>query len=315
MNSQTFVSIDFETANPKRVSACSAGGCVIEGGEIIDSFSTLIKPPSEFGKFSPMNIRIHGITPDKVADAPSFGDLFPKFKARVEGRVVISYSKFDLSVINSLLDYYGRESNFKYVDVCSLAKEQIKGLPNYKLPTVAKYLGLGEFKHHDATEDAIMCAKVFLSLLQMDGNGVCEDCVKRKESFADAFNGFAFSIVEDGIVDYKEAIELMWFLEVLPSVDVVNRLRQSVADFLADGEITQGESDILTLQLGAAAEFLEGKPHIGCSVCGGPIPKGMNTPCPWCMAKEQYMLSGDGEVLGDDAEAHLDAISAAIEQQ
>ena len=146
----TFVVLDFETANPKRVSACSVGGCVIKRGEIVDSFSTFIRPPCDFGNFAPMNVRIHGITPDKVADAPTFEDLFPKFKARVDGNVVVSYSKFDLSVINSLLEYYGHTSRFKHVDVCALAKNCISGLPNYKLPTVAKHLGLGEFNHHDA---------------------------------------------------------------------------------------------------------------------------------------------------------------------
>lgn len=307
MDCKTFVAMDFETANPKRVSACSVGGCVIEGNVITDSFSTLIKPPSEFGEFAPMNVRIHGITPDRVADAPTFGDLFPKFRKRVEGRVIISYSKFDLSVINSLLDYYGQSSSFEHIDVCKMARECLPGLPNYKLPTVAKCLGLGDFNHHDAAEDARMCAKIFLSLLQTEATGRWSRTAQKKESFSDAFNGFASTIVEDGIVDYKEAVELMWFLDVLPSQDVVKRLRQSVSDFLADGEITSEESDILILQLGIAAKKFAGKTYVVCPDCGGPLSDGAQATCPWCLAHaiQEYETC-------DDIERHLAAIAQDI---
>lgn len=303
-----YVAIDFETANPKRVSACSAGGCVVEDGKIVDSFSTLIKPPVEFGEFSPFNVRIHGITPEKVADAPTFADLFPRFQARVNGHVVISYSKFDLSVINSLLEYYGCSSKFKHVDVCALAKKCVPGLPNYKLPTVARHLGLGDFNHHDAIQDAIMCAKVFLALQSSDDifSGVCHS-MRQKESFSDAFIGFSSVIVEDGIIDYKEAVELMHFLEVLPQLDIVVRLHQTVSDFLADGVISADESDLLIALLGSAAQQFSGGSYELCKVCGGPLPVEMKGVCPWCLARESH----DSE-LCDEANDHLDAISKTM---
>lgn len=37
-----YVVLDFETANPKRVSACSVGGCVIADGAIVDKFSIFL---------------------------------------------------------------------------------------------------------------------------------------------------------------------------------------------------------------------------------------------------------------------------------
>ena len=304
----TFVVLDFETANPKRVSACSVGGCVIKRGEIIDTFSTFIRPPCDFGNFAPMNVRIHGITPDRVVDAPTFEDLFPKFKARVDGNVVVSYSKFDLSVINSLLEYYGHTSRFKHVDVCALAKDCISGLPNYKLPTVAKHLRLGEFNHHDAAEDALMCAKVFLALKHSEVDSVesCR-CKLREEPFAEAFSGFALAIAEDGVVDYKEAVELMCFLEILPKLDVVVRLHQTVVDFLSDGVITEDESNILIELLNIATHQFAGKEHAFCRMCGGPLLAEMKCACPWCLARE----SQDCE-LHDDAASHLDEIAESL---
>ena len=240
-----YVVLDFETANPKRVSACSVGGCVISDDAIVDQFSTLIKPPPDVGDFAPMNVRIHGITPEMVAGAPTFGELLPRFTARVQGRTVLAYSKFDRSVIDNLLDYYGSYCEYRYVDVCELAKAKIAGLKNYKLPTVAKHLGIEPFKHHDAVEDALACARIFLAL-----SGSQADSPQAEErTAAEAFSDFIDSILEDGVVDYKEAVELRGFLEVLPQCQVVGELLTAVDEFLDDGVIDGSESQWLVESL------------------------------------------------------------------
>lgn len=250
-----YVVLDFETANPKRVSACAVGGCVIADGAIVDQFSTFIKPPPDAANFAPINVKIHGITPDKVADAPTFGELLPKFKARVEGRPVLSYSKFDRSVIDNLLDYYGGCCQYQHIDVCELAKSKIAGLKNYKLPTVAKHLGLESFKHHDAYEDAIACARVFLAL--NDQSEVAPPPAKEIKStegmtegeISEIFNGFVDSITEDGLIDYKEATELFYFLAIMPQTKMVDIVRENLFDVLDDDKVDQYESDRLIAQL------------------------------------------------------------------
>lgn len=40
-----FVAIDFETADPKRDSACALGIVVVDKGEIVDREYRLIRPP------------------------------------------------------------------------------------------------------------------------------------------------------------------------------------------------------------------------------------------------------------------------------
>lgn len=259
---EEYVVLDFETANPKRVSACAVGGCVIADGAIVDQFSTFIKPPPEVGGFSPFNVRIHGITPDKVADAPTFGELLPKFRKRVEGRLVLSYSKFDRSVIDNLLDYYGECCQYQHVDVCELAKSKIKGLKDYKLPTVAKHLGLDVFKHHDAFEDALACARVFLAL--NGGEEPTPPPTKRivsTEGLTEAavsliFNGFVDSITEDGVIDYKEATELFYFLAIMPQTKMVVALRENLLDVIDDDKVDRYESARLVALLEHAKEHL-----------------------------------------------------------
>ena len=257
-----YVVLDFETANPKRVSACSVGGCVISDGAIVDKFATFIKPPPDAANFAPINVRIHGITPDKVADAPTFGELLPKFMARVDGRTVLAYSTFDRSVIDNLLNYYGGCCQYQYVDVCELAKERIPGLKNYKLPTVAKHLGLDAFKHHDAIEDALACARVFLALNGQDEpvptsakeitttEGMTQGEVEK------IFSGFVDCITDDGVIDYKEATELFYFLAVMPQTNMVGIIRENLFDILEDDKVDQYESDRLIAQLKYAKSHL-----------------------------------------------------------
>jgi DNA polymerase III epsilon subunit-like protein len=59
-----FVALDFETANEQRNSACAIGIAIVESEHVVDSRYQLICP-HEF-RFSPWNIRIHGITPEHV---------------------------------------------------------------------------------------------------------------------------------------------------------------------------------------------------------------------------------------------------------
>lgn len=73
MSLMNFTSIDFETANNKRNSACSVAVVVIENGRMTDSYNTLIRPPELM--FEQGNINIHGITPHMVEDAPIFADI------------------------------------------------------------------------------------------------------------------------------------------------------------------------------------------------------------------------------------------------
>lgn len=66
-----FIAIDFETATPERHSPCEIGLTFVENGEIKETKSWLVKPPS-YPHFDSFNIRIHGIQPDDVKDHRHF---------------------------------------------------------------------------------------------------------------------------------------------------------------------------------------------------------------------------------------------------
>jgi len=155
-----FTAIDFETANSSRGSACAVGVCTVQGGEIAQSAQYLIRPDPPF--FSPFNISIHGITPDDVANAPSFADIWPEVLASISGPLVAHSASFDISVIRRSLDDAGIDyPDSDYYCTRVISKLTWPGMPTYALDHIAQYLGIS-FQHHRAAEDARACALVAL---------------------------------------------------------------------------------------------------------------------------------------------------------
>ncbi|OWA34213.1 hypothetical protein B9G55_17990 [Saccharibacillus sp. O16] len=160
-----FVAIDFETANSKRASVCAVGLVDVRGGRIVDEYYTLVNPHDEFDYFC---IAVHGITPDQVGNSPSFPDIWPELRRRIEGRVLVAHNaSFDMSVLRrSAEDHHLDMPYIQYMCSCLLARKIWPEMPNHKLNTVARELGLSAFKHHDAIEDARTAAHIFLRCSQ-----------------------------------------------------------------------------------------------------------------------------------------------------
>jgi len=154
-----FVAIDFETANETRSSACSVGICLFKGGEIVDEYYTLIKPPGN--RFSPFNVQIHGITPDDVREKPAFPDVWPRLSELLHnGSCVAHNASFDMSVLCQTLAEYGMPfPNLTFNCTRLIAKRTWPGLISYRLGTLAQSLGIVAPDHH-ALHDARACGQL-----------------------------------------------------------------------------------------------------------------------------------------------------------
>jgi len=204
---QEFIAIDFETANPKRVSACALGYAKVCNCKIIEKKGYLIKPVGGHASFQS---EIHGIKEEHTFDKPEFGELFPEIQD-IFNYPLVAHSLFDKQVLNALSDHFNLGLCFEYIDSSSVAKAQLPNVKNCKLKTLVKYFGLPAFKHHDATEDAIACAKIFLKL--REGEHEKEDTSQSFGYEAAEFKGIVMGILADDEVNYKEAYELLYWLE------------------------------------------------------------------------------------------------------
>lgn len=154
-----FLAIDFETANYSRDSACSIGLVKVQNGTIVDKQVHLIRPPQREFVFT----HIHGIRYSDVANAPSFGEIFPKFSHLFDDIDFLAAhnASFDKGVLKACCDRY-RLSFPKQDFVCTmkLAREKWSLRPT-KLSDVCRYLKI-ELNHHEALSDAMACAQIIL---------------------------------------------------------------------------------------------------------------------------------------------------------
>jgi DNA polymerase-3 subunit epsilon len=246
---QEFIAIDFETANPKRVSACALGYVKVSDCRIVESNGHLIKPVGGHALFQ---TKIHGITEEHTRDKPEFGELFPEIRDIFEYPLV-AHSLFDKQVLNALSDYFDLDLCFDYFDSSALAKKKLPNIKNCKLKTLVKHFGLPAFKHHDAMEDAIACANVFLKLCENEA----EAAVQPNQSDAAEFKGLVSGILADDVVNYKEAYTLLYWLEDhLETAKQHRELYRKTKEILEDDHLDEIEEEEIRAALRQVASGL-----------------------------------------------------------
>lgn len=163
-----FVALDFETANREWTSICAIGLAFVSGGRIVANPSWLVRPPQLV--FDPGFVRIHGITADQVADKPEFGELWGELKEHLEGGIIVAHNAdFDVNVLIQALDLYGiPRPSLEYSCTKVIAQRTWPGWRRYGLAALAERHGI-VFRHHDAGEDAGVCAQVALRAWQDKG--------------------------------------------------------------------------------------------------------------------------------------------------
>ncbi|MDZ7860953.1 MAG: exonuclease domain-containing protein [Candidatus Krumholzibacteriota bacterium] len=237
-----FIAIDFETANPKRVSACAIGYARVSNGDIVESKGYLIKP---VGGHAPFQSKIHGIKEEHTCSQPEFCALYPII-AGIFDSPLVAHSLFDEQVLRALARYFGIAINFIYHDTSSMAKMRLPDLKNHKLKTLVKYFKLPTFKHHDAKEDAIACARVYLKLQDLDQDNPVQIAGDSKTEF----KGLISDILEDDVVDYKEAYQLLYWLEDHRDIaKEYEELTETTRRFLQDDVLDNIEAKALRMML------------------------------------------------------------------
>lgn len=222
-----FVAIDVETAIGKRWSICQIGLAIVENGEITQTFSKLVQPPQN--EYAIGNINVHGITPDVTANAPVFPEVWDEIYPLLEGKRLVAHNaSFDINCLHQALEFYNRQIPVMECD-CTYSRT------GYKLSEICDAYEIDLSNHHDATSDAVACAKVYMNLLQgiepdvskikprpeksnnfFEPEGhehLCGDVLKPDLSNADCNSAFyAKKVVFTGVlnsIDRKEAADLV----------------------------------------------------------------------------------------------------------
>lgn len=155
------VAIDFETSNHAPHSACSLGMARIAGGRVVDSFYTLLRPPSSRVLFT----EIHGLTWPMLKDAPTFGEIWPEVRKFLTGAAYLlaHNAPFDRRVLQACCR--AADCPFPHIPFMCTLKGARRGLPlpSRRLDSVCGYFGIA-LEHHHAASDALACAEIYLRL-------------------------------------------------------------------------------------------------------------------------------------------------------
>ncbi len=165
-----FVAIDFETANSFRGSPCAVGLARVRDGVVVQAASSLMRPPNGYDHFDSWNMRIHGITPGRVRDAPVFAALWPSVLNFIGDDTVVAHNaSFDVGVIREACAVSGLPwPSMRYACTLVLAHKMYE-LASYTLPFVAAAVGLSFDDHHDAGADALVAARIMAAMAARSG--------------------------------------------------------------------------------------------------------------------------------------------------
>lgn len=169
----TIVAFDTETSGKYPLSAeiCEIAAVKWRGGEVVETFETLIKPVKPM---PPENIAIHGITNEMVETAPAIHEKIAEFHAFIEGAVVVAHhSPFDLGFVSHEFEKAGLSLPVAPA-LCSslLSRKLFPESENHRLQTLIKFFALNQGTAHRALDDTKACLDVALRCLEKAGSDV-----------------------------------------------------------------------------------------------------------------------------------------------
>lgn len=162
---ERFIAFDVETPNSANDRMSAIGVTVVEGGRIVDAFSTLVNPEAAF---APFNVALTGITPAMAAAAPAFPAVWREVEELFSSGVLLAHNApFDMGVLSKCLRGYGIfwKETADYLCTCQMGRRCCRGVENHRLNTLCDHFGI-PLDHHQAGSDSRACAELLLRYLE-----------------------------------------------------------------------------------------------------------------------------------------------------
>jgi DNA polymerase-3 subunit alpha (Gram-positive type) len=162
-----YVAFDLETTglSMRNDQIIEIGAVLMKNGQELDRFQTFVDPGC---KLAQETVSLTGITDEMLYGAPKIEEALPKFLEFVGGRVLVAHNAdFDTGFIREACAKQGIDYTYTSVDTLVLSQNLMTKLGRHKLNLVADALGLPEFNHHRAADDAVTCGLIFAKFVQM----------------------------------------------------------------------------------------------------------------------------------------------------
>lgn len=174
----TFASLDFETTglDLRRDEIVSFGVVPVRSGRVVlgEAGQQLVAPAAPP---SPASVRIHQLLPGELASAPGLPRAREALSAALEGRVVLAwFAGVEIAFLARIFGNGRRAWERRTIDVrrLALAVEDLPADSRITLTAAAERFGVPVASPHDALDDALVAAQLFLVLaarLERSGAG------------------------------------------------------------------------------------------------------------------------------------------------
>ncbi len=166
------VVLDLETSglDSRHDEILSIGLIQINSGQIElgSAWHQLVKPTS---RLESDNVVIHQLTDDELHSAPSLEEVLPKLLKRLSGRVMVAHhSVVELGFLQQACRrVYGEDFYIPVIDTLVLAQQKmhkqhsVYAASGLRLANLCQQYGLPRIKAHNALNDALATAELFLA--------------------------------------------------------------------------------------------------------------------------------------------------------
>lgn len=161
----TFVAVDLETTGlrPDRDEIIEIGAARIHNFEVVDTFSSLVRPNQPIPAFT---TELTGITQGMVDHAPSLEESLQKLVEFVADAPIAAHnSNFDSAFLRAAFKRTGMACDFQAVDTLALSYLAHPELRTHNLKRMARVLKIKQTQHHRALDDAMVCGKILSTIL------------------------------------------------------------------------------------------------------------------------------------------------------
>ncbi len=169
LDEATFVVVDLETTGggPGRGdSIIEIGAVKLSGGQIVDTFQSLIDPGRPLPRFI---TQLTGINDQMLAGQPDIRAVLPTFAEFAGEHVLVAHNaRFDRSFLDAAWrEVIGRPVTRNFLCTLQLARRLLPALRKRSLDALAGHYGIANVDRHRALGDARITAEVLFQLLDV----------------------------------------------------------------------------------------------------------------------------------------------------
>ncbi|EDL63377.1 ATP-dependent DNA helicase DinG [Bacillus sp. SG-1] len=162
------VVVDLETTgnSPKKGDKIiQLAAMVVQGGAVVDSYTTFVNPGITIPSFIE---ELTGIHDGMVKDAPEFSEIAPKVLELLDGAVFCAHNvQFDLGFLQAELEEAGYNPfSGPSFDTVELAKITLPTADSYKLTELSDRFSLNHSRPHQADSDALVTAELLIHFIE-----------------------------------------------------------------------------------------------------------------------------------------------------